>query len=285
MASIASSRWEELLESEEYSDVTFTVGEGEDQEEIKGHKLLIAIHSPVLAKLVYPEESTNSVEVTDIEPAIFKLLMKAIYTGSAEIDEENVKDCMKAAEAYEVDALLTECTNFLTEGVNVDNFFAVYKSLGESHQDALMSFLSYNLTNIIKKKEWESLPLSFIETVVSQEALNIGEVDLFDAVHRWTIAQCKKEEKDPNPENKRKLLGENVISNIRFPLIPLTDFATKVTPSGLLTADDQVALYQFYAAKITNGLKFSVEPRTVSKAKAKGSNKIKKKKLSMMEKV
>jgi len=49
--------------------------------------------------------------------------MKAIYTGSAEVDGDNVKDCMKAAETYEVEALSSECANFMTEGLDEDNFF------------------------------------------------------------------------------------------------------------------------------------------------------------------
>jgi len=163
-----------------------------------------------------------------------------------------------------VEVLTEECTKFITDGVTVDNFFGIYNSLAESQRDSLIPFLKENLKTLVENKGWNNVSLDLIEQIVKEDELDITEVKLFEGIHGWSIAETGRQKLEPTGENKRKVLGGNVIKNIRFPVFTQAELL-KVGPTGLLTITEQVACFQYYAAKITNGLPFKVHSRLIPK--------------------
>lgn len=72
-----------------------------------------------------------------------------------------------------------------------------------------------------------SQPLSTTDTLVAvleRDTLGIREVRLFNAVVRWSEAECQRQQLQVTPENKRKVLGK-ALSLIRFPLMTIEEFA------------------------------------------------------------
>ena len=73
-----------LVTDENFCDVTFVVGEGDDKKEFGGHKAIFAAQSVVFNKMFehqMKETMLNRVEITDIKPEIFEEFKKFIYTG------------------------------------------------------------------------------------------------------------------------------------------------------------------------------------------------------------
>ncbi|NXP72439.1 BTBD2 protein, partial [Ramphastos sulfuratus] len=60
--------------------------------------------------------------------------------------------------------------------------------------------------------------------VLERDTLGIREVRLFNAVVRWSEAECQRQQLQVVPENKRKVLGK-ALSLIRFPLMTIEEFA------------------------------------------------------------
>ena len=70
-----------LLDQKDGADVTFNVG----GEIIVAHKIILAARSPVFQALFYGQMSETRmghVTIEDMQPVIFKALLRFIYTGS-----------------------------------------------------------------------------------------------------------------------------------------------------------------------------------------------------------
>ena len=62
-----------------FHDVTFIVGDGDEKEEVTGHKTILSICSSVFEEMFYGEEvqaSPDEVELLEQEPSAFKAMLK-----------------------------------------------------------------------------------------------------------------------------------------------------------------------------------------------------------------
>lgn len=60
--------------------------------------------------------------------------------------------------------------------------------------------------------------------VLERDTLGVREVRLFVAAVRWADAEAQRQQLQPTPENKRRVLGK-ALSLIRFPLMTIEEFA------------------------------------------------------------
>jgi len=80
-------------------------------------------------------------------------------------------------------------------------------------------------------------------TIVKSENLCIDEVRLFLDLQKWAKAQVGEK-----PEEVKALLKE-ILPHIRFPLMTVAELSDNVSPSGLLTDEQMLALFQYAAIK------------------------------------
>lgn len=59
---------------------------------------------------------------------------------------------------------------------------------------------------------------------MERDTLGVREVRLFGAAVRWADAEAHRQQLQPTPENKRKVLGK-ALTLIRFPLMTIEEFA------------------------------------------------------------
>lgn len=60
--------------------------------------------------------------------------------------------------------------------------------------------------------------------MLERDTLGVREVRLFGAAVRWAEAEAHRQQLQPTPENKRKVLGK-ALTLIRFPLMTIEEFA------------------------------------------------------------
>ncbi|KAL3078541.1 hypothetical protein niasHT_036889 [Heterodera trifolii] len=82
--------------------------------------------------------------------------------------------------------------------------------------------------------------LSFIYTE------DLSELDGDNAMGalRWADAKCRQNGIECSAENRRAMLGPALLK-IRFPLLSNEEFSKKIVPSGVLSKDEVIAVYQF----------------------------------------
>ncbi|XP_025791228.1 BTB/POZ and MATH domain-containing protein 2-like [Panicum hallii] len=126
-----------LLDSEVGGDLTFDVG----GEHLTAHRYVLAARSPVLmAELFGPmkENTTGSIRISDVEPRVFKAMLRFVYTDSLpEVDDEDSKVGMAqhllvVADRYGLPRLMVMCEATLLEHIDT-SVVATTLTLAEQH--------------------------------------------------------------------------------------------------------------------------------------------------------
>ena len=73
--------------------------------------------------------------------------------------------------------------------------------------------------------------------LVKRNTLNVKEIELFIAINKWAENKCKKLWLDPTVE-RRQVLGDDIIDNLRFPVMDENEFNDVVKRSNLLTKEE-----------------------------------------------
>lgn len=116
--------FEELFESKKFSDVTFNVR----GQKLAAHKAILSARSPVFAAMFQhqtKENVTGSVDVHDIEPEVFNIMLRYIYTGQvlSRQMEEVATELLSTADKYLLGKLKYECGNHLDKKMSPKNCF------------------------------------------------------------------------------------------------------------------------------------------------------------------
>ena len=111
-----------LFDEMKFSDVVFNI----NGHEFPAHKLIIATRSAVFADMFqYPPKEffTTRITIEDIEPEIFKELLRFIYTGrlTTTTMQTMAAGLFIAADRYLLDELKNECEKYLLRQMSPEN--------------------------------------------------------------------------------------------------------------------------------------------------------------------
>lgn len=78
------SRTSNLLQNKSFTDVTFIVGPASHSKKYVGHRVLLAMTSPVFEAMFYGDMADKSkvVRIPDLAPIGFENLLRYAYTGN-----------------------------------------------------------------------------------------------------------------------------------------------------------------------------------------------------------
>ncbi|KAJ9599935.1 hypothetical protein L9F63_009763 [Diploptera punctata] len=104
--------------------------------------------------------------------------------------------------------------------------------------------------SVLASPEFENLSKTSLTDIVQLQHMNItSENELFQAVVRWTVTQCKEKGLCVNPSNLQEEVKE-VICHIRFLSMSAAEFAEGPGESHLLSTEDKLAILK---AIVTHG--------------------------------
>ncbi|KAL3080216.1 hypothetical protein niasHT_035736 [Heterodera trifolii] len=213
-------------------------GEGADVHflRIGAHKAVLIPASEVFRAMFRFDEKNsnfggvdNPVEVPDVEAAAFKVMLRFIYTdGLSALNGDNAMAVLYAARKYGIDALADPCLQFPISTLrNV--------------------FLAYALATLLQLEDFAHNCLAYID----KNADSLIRSDDFLQIDQKTL--CEILERD-----QLQICGE--ISIWKAP----TKFSEIIVPSGILTMEEIVGVYQFYCHpnfQLLHPLKFRISDR------------------------
>ena len=245
------------------SDVKFVVpvstGESESKKVIPAHKFVLAISSPVFYAMFYGQmaETTDSIELPDCDYESLLELFRFMYTDKANLSGSNVMQVLYLANKYIVPSLAEKCTEYLRDNLKASNVFCILPHAQKFEdidlEDRCWEVIEKQTEEAVASDEFVTVERSVVESVVKRERLNVKEVELFKAVDRWATKQGITHDAD----DKRRILGEEIVKAIRFPLMSEREFVSFVFDSRVLTFKEVSDMMKHYNGVLESSLPFS----------------------------
>ena len=267
-----SERTRFIFNNELLSDVKFIVptsnSESESQKMIPAHKFVLAIGSPVFYAMFFGEmaETKNSIELPDCEYESLLELFRYLYTDEVNLTGSNVMHVLYLAKKYMLPSLADKCSAYLQENLEASNVFSILphakKFDDQDLENRCWEVIEKHTEEAVTSDEFVTLDRSLVESVVKKKLLNVKEVELFKAVDRWAAKEIERQGLNPDGETKRRMIGEELLNAIRFPLMSQKEFLAVVPDSNILTTKEIVDLMKHYNSMLTWPLQFSASPRT-----------------------
>ena len=253
------------------SDVKFVVPvsteESESKKVIPAHKFLLAISSPVFYAMFYGQmvKAKDSIELPDCDYESLLELFRFMYTDEANLSRSNVMQVLYLANKYMVSSLAEKCNEYLRDNLEVSNVFCILphaqKFEDKDLEDRCWEVIEMQTEEAVTSDEFVTLERSLVESVVKRERLTVKELDLFKAVDRWAAKESERQGKIPEGDVKRRILGEEILKEIRFPLISQQDFVSVVCDSYILSFQEVVDMMKHYNSVSSTPLPYKQTPR------------------------
>ena len=254
-----SGRTKFIFNNELLSDVKFVAPASNSESEsrksqnsIPAHKFVLAISSPVFYAMFYGEmaETASTIELPDCDYESLLELFRYLYSDEVNLTGSNVMQVLYLAKKYLVPSLADKCTEYLREHLEASNAFSILPQ-AQKFEDKDLEKRCWNVIELhteeaVTSDDFVTLERSVVESVVKRERLNVKEVDLFKAVDRWATKEVERQGLTPDGEVKRRVLGEEIVNAIRFPVMSYNEFASVVWDSDILTKRELGVMIKHY---------------------------------------
>ncbi|XP_048114606.1 BTB/POZ domain-containing protein 2 [Alosa alosa] len=270
--STVKERFAFLFNNEVLSDVHFLVGKGMGVQRIPAHRFVLAVGSAVFDAMFNGGMATTSteIELPDVEPAAFLALLKFLYSDEVQIGPETVMTTLYTAKKYAVPALEAHCVEFLKKNLRADNAFMLLTQARLFDEPQLASLclenIDKNTGDALAAEGFTDIDLDTLVAVLERDTLGVREVRLFSAAVRWAEAEAHRQQLQPTPENKRRVLGK-ALTLIRFPLMTIEEFAAGPAQSGILMDREVVSLFLHFTVNPKPRVEFIDRPRCCLRGK------------------
>jgi len=215
-------------------------------------------------------ETNDPIPIPDIQPKVFNILLKYIYTDTDDIkirmlDIETVYELWYCANKYILSPLIRECTTHLKRNLSSKNVCRVYECAKFFNELELMNecldAIRAQTSEVLKESSWEDVELETLVKLLEQDYLQIdSEMELFTALERWAKSECSRKSLDPtNGECLRSVIG-NALLKIRFLNMTREEFINGPGSSPLLTEDESYAILNHNIKPMPKG--FCTESRS-----------------------
>ena len=267
-----SQRTKFVFNKEILSDVKFIVSVSSDKSEIESkvipaHKFVLAISSPVFYAMFYGQmaDTRDSIELPDCEYESVLEFLRFLYSDEIQLTGSNVMRVLYLAKKYLVPSLGDKCSKFLRDSLGPSNVFSILphaeKFEDKELENRCWQMIELNAAEAVTSNDFVTVERSQLKSVVKRDRLNIKEVELFKAVDRWAMHKCKEQGLAADGQAKRRIIGEEILKKIRFPLMSQMEFASFVIDSNILNLQEVGDMMKHYNKVLTSPLPFAQSSR------------------------
>jgi hypothetical protein len=210
-----------------FTDVLFIV----DQEErFAAHRFVLLCRSKYFRRM-FQTVKERVIEISGIQPAIFRLVLEYLYVGNVNIPYELALELLKAAEVYELERLSLMAQSVLERKLHVHNVCTILNTADyydiEHLRHACVFFVAHHLNQVKKTFSYKNLlnfevklELKEMRKQVRQREEEVGEEEFLfphsnfyhDKYHR----DSKKGKKGVKGKTKKKVSTPSKRKSITF---------------------------------------------------------------------
>ncbi|XP_072390080.1 BTB/POZ domain-containing protein 6-B isoform X1 [Diabrotica undecimpunctata] len=256
---LVKERSQYLLETGMWSDCRFIVGAEPNQQVLEGHKLFLAMSSPVFEAMFFGGMAEKDpIAILDVQPDAFKALLEYIYTDKINLTSfDQACELCYGAKKYMLPHLVEECTKYLWSDLYPKNACRAYEFAKLFEEPMLMEkcirIICNQTQEVLQDSSFDEVQLTTILTVFDQDDLHIfSELDLFFAITRYAARHTQTSgAKVPRLDGIANATSEansnhptirDAIMKIRFLTLSPQQFAEGPGKSNLLTESEKFAI-------------------------------------------
>ncbi|EXX67514.1 uncharacterized protein OCT59_029210 [Rhizophagus irregularis] len=246
-----SQNYIEILEDDEYYDVTIEVGEDPNVKIFRAHMIILCYRSPFLRRtLSSNKKNGNSVlthiKFSNISPEIFQIVLRYIYGGVISLNEQEPSEILKilvAADQLFLQELIDYLQKYLIENESewMEQYFEhIYRASLQSNsllelQQYCINFMAKSPEKIFKSIDFTSLHEKSLVSLIKRDDLQMKEVKVWEHVLKWGLGKNLTLLPDPTTwSNDDFKTMENTLQHclplVRFFSLSSDDFFQKVRP-------------------------------------------------------
>lgn len=244
-------------------DVIFEVGP--DLERVGVHSTVLMSRSVVFFGEFAAGLPDQEIQLPEFQPEEFSCFLEFLYTGDLDITGISLLQVLALAERYKVTELVKLLVARQLDNMAVEEFCPFVRK-NESHMTDLIKFkcLEYVFRQpeaVFKSESFKLLPFSFLKELLAHDRLVLDEEIICTAVLVWAGKECEMRRLEENGQNQRLVL-EDALYDIRFPLLSQDYFTENISEKGLLTDTEEVHILKYYLnPKKVLGSKFKTTER------------------------
>ncbi|XP_033726299.1 BTB/POZ domain-containing protein 6-like [Pecten maximus] len=221
-------------------DVTFLVGE--EKEKISAHKSILLSRSPVFFAMLEGDLAEKGfITVPDISSQAFSMFLRYLYTDEIKLTVDVVTPVLSAARKYMVDHLVTKCETFLKNSLSIENACVLLEQAHTFTEENLikdcLSFISSSADTVLQLSSFTDLCGACVMSITESDDLAEDESDVYEAVIRWSEAECRRQGLKETDTNRREVLGD-ILYTVRFPIMDHAYFRRNVVVTDILSANE-----------------------------------------------
>jgi len=195
------------------ADIHFLVGPASSPRRIPAHRYVLATGSTVFYAMLYgglADVDCEDIAVPDVDPEAFLGLLKYLYCDDIYLEPDTVLATLYAAKKYIVPHLARECVKYLETSLTARNACLLLSQSRLFEEPELMQrcwdVIDAQAEIALKSEGFTDIDFHTLQTILTRETLNCGEITVFHAAREWARAECVRREEEPSPENMRSAL-------------------------------------------------------------------------------
>ncbi|XP_039283799.1 BTB/POZ domain-containing protein 2-like [Nilaparvata lugens] len=265
-------RWDSLFDSEAGSDVTFLVGPHPETWRFPGHRAILSDANPVFRAMLNGPlaDSGPTVAIHDVDGRAFDHLLRFLYREDVHLQSVSTAlATLYAAHKYLCAGLMRTCITYLDDHLTAATVLQIYQHIrmycdvhparrkpeekweasapplddnihmmtclcSDLHHNCLQ-FIDAHADKVLAEESVEDVTLEALREISQRDSLMLSsEAVLFSALERWCNRECKRCQLELSAENRRSVLGEELLFSVRYLLMTSQQFLSGPMQSGLL---------------------------------------------------
>ncbi|XP_053698175.1 kelch-like protein 41b [Sabethes cyaneus] len=187
-----ADRDEQLVNNEYLSDVQFSVGN--DGERMYGHKVILTLASEVFyaqfnGQFKESQRRNQTIVVTDIQPPIFRDILRYMYCQKIDLTQDNVIEVYYASQKYILTELNKICEQYFENEINETNVLKVFNE-NRKHEFAVVNescldVIRDNPVACFQHPDFVTIEKKTLEMIASSARINCLQDQLQEAIKNW----------------------------------------------------------------------------------------------------
>jgi len=175
-----------LLNDEKYVDINLMVSNNTQEKIFKAHKSILASRTSYFEALFYGnfrESYQTEIFITGMDPNIFALILKWIYTSSIIVSADNIKQVNQAATRFNLPELAEQCETFTGDEIltreNILEFLGESFGVNNHLTEKCLQFVDYHAKHLLPLTEFVDIPFEVVDAILKRDSLDLDEEQVF----------------------------------------------------------------------------------------------------------